>query len=81
MNPKFESGIILLASYLVIVEVLTFFQGRCAANYFSQDFLQNKLEVSTAVEEMYREIGIENPETVATFQWRGTRGGAVGSDG
>jgi hypothetical protein len=81
MNPKFESGIILLASYLVIVEVSTFFRGRCAANYFSQDFLQNKLEVSTAVEEMYREIGIENPETVATFQWRGTRGGAVGSDG
>jgi hypothetical protein len=81
MKPKFESGVILLASYLVIVEVSTFFRGRGAANYFSQDFLQNKLEVSTVVEEMYWQIGIESPRSVATFQWRGTRGGAGGSDG
>jgi hypothetical protein len=51
MKPKFEFGVIMLASYLVIVEVSTFSRGRCAANYFSQDFLQDKLEVSIALEE------------------------------
>jgi hypothetical protein len=50
MKPKFEFGVIMLASYLVIVEVSTFSRGRCAATYFSQDFLQDKLEVSTTLE-------------------------------
>jgi hypothetical protein len=72
MKPKFEFGVIMLASYFVIVEVSTFSRGKCAANYFSQDFLQDKLEVSTT---------LESPGSVAAIQWRGTRGGAVGSDG
>jgi hypothetical protein len=50
MKPKFEFGVIMLASYLVIVEVSNFSRGRCAATYFSQDFLQDKLEVSTTLE-------------------------------
>jgi hypothetical protein len=79
MKPKFEFGVIMLASYLVIVEVSTFSRGRCAANYFSQDFLQDKLEVSTTL--LIQQVGIESPGSVAAIQWRGTRGGAVGSDG